>query len=218
MSYPAHIGIPITKGERTRAHIVATAAGLFWRRSFHGVSVDQVAQAAQVNKATVYRYFADKNDLALAVTRFNGAASIEMVFDSSFAENSSPEDRLAAIYSKVYCAHRQMLEDENDVYGCPIIALAHELGQELPELRVEAQRVFTRVEALMTEIAGDAYAAKGIRADPAALGRTLTQLLHGAFASSRLSASPERLLDAGEASLALIGFPDTPIIQPEQTT
>ncbi|MEM8726110.1 MAG: helix-turn-helix domain-containing protein, partial [Pseudomonadota bacterium] len=50
----------LTKGERTRAHIVSVASGLFWRRNFHGVSVDQIADAAEVNKATVYRYFADK--------------------------------------------------------------------------------------------------------------------------------------------------------------
>ena len=46
-----------TRGERTRAHIIACAASLFWARSFHGVSVDRVAEAAEVNKATVYRYF-----------------------------------------------------------------------------------------------------------------------------------------------------------------
>ena len=207
--------IPLTKGERTRAHIVTTAAGLFWRRSFHGVSVDQVAQAAKVNKATVYRYFADKNDLALAVTRHNGAASIELIFEASFAEHSAPQDRLAAIYARAHCAHRQTQLEESDVYGCPIIALALELGQELPEVRREAQLIFERVEAMMTDIARDALKAQGNPSDPTVLGRTLMQLLHGSFASARISRNPERVRDAGKASLALIGFADTPIQQLE---
>jgi len=206
----------LTKGERTRAHIVATAASLFWRSSFHGVSVDQVAIAAEVNKATVYRYFADKNDLALAVTRYNGAASIEMVFRSSFAEHTAPQDRLAAIYRKAYGVHFETCENEGDVYGCPIVGLSLELGQELPALRIEAQKIFDQIEAMLIEIVRDANAALGVTANPARVGRTLGQLLHGAFASARISADPGRMLEAGEASLALIGFPQTPIITSEQ--
>ncbi len=208
--------VPATKGERTRAHIIATAAGLFWRRSFHGVSVDQIANAANVNKATVYRYFADKHDLAFAVMRYNGAASIEMVFDSSFVDHTAPEERLAAIYRKAHCVHFETSQREGDVYGCPIVGLSLELGQEFPALRAEAQRIFSQIEAKMIEIVRDANAVRGISANPAPLGRTLTQLLHGAFASARISADPQRMLDAGEASLALIGFPQTPILSTEQ--
>ncbi len=210
------IDVLMTKGERTRAHIVATAASLFWQRNFHGVSVDKVAIAAKVNKATVYRYFADKDDLAFAVIRYNGEASIEHLFKSSFAEYGAAQDRLAAIYRKAYCSHLQTFDQENDVYGCPIVGLALELGQELPALREEAQRIFDQVETMLIEIARDANASRKITTNPAVLGRTLTQLLHGAFASARVAADPQRILDAGQASLALIGFPETQILQTEQ--
>lgn len=207
--------VTLTKGERTRAHIVATAANLFWRRNFHGVSVDQIAEAAKVNKATIYRYFADKNDVALAVARFNGEMSLDMVFAGSFADHTAPQARLAAIYRHVYCAHAETLSDDGDVYGCPVVGLALELGQELPQLRKEASKVFEQVEAMLTQIVRDAYRAKDITSDPVTLGGTLTQLLHGAFASARLAADPNLVLDAGRASLALIGFPDTPILETE---
>ncbi|MEM1052357.1 MAG: TetR/AcrR family transcriptional regulator [Pseudomonadota bacterium] len=205
----------LTKGERTRAHIVTTAAGLFWRRNFHGVSVDQIAEAAKVNKATIYRYFADKNDIALAVTRYNGEISLEIIFAGAFSEFSAPNARLAAIYRQVYCAQADTQNEDGDVYGCPIVGLALELGQELPALREEAGRIFNQVEQMMTQIARDAYALKEIAADPAPLGRTLTQLLHGAFASARLASDPQLIVDAGSASLALIGFPNTPILETE---
>ncbi|WP_298335357.1 TetR/AcrR family transcriptional regulator [uncultured Erythrobacter sp.] len=207
----------LTKGERTRAHIVATAASLFWRRNFHGVSVDEVAQAAKVNKATVYRYFADKNDIALAVARFNGEMSLDLVFAGSFAEFSAPQDRLAAIYRQAHCAHAQTATENGDIYGCPIVGLALELGQEIPKIREEANRIFAQVEEMLTRIARDAYELRGTKADPASLGRTLTQLLHGAFASARLASDPQLILDAGNASLTLIGFPDTPILETELT-
>ncbi|MEL7447139.1 MAG: helix-turn-helix domain-containing protein, partial [Pseudomonadota bacterium] len=108
-----------TKGERTRAHIVATAASLFWRRSYHGVSVDQIAAEAQVNKATVYRYFADKADLALAVVKYHGAFSLEMVFSASFAQAEAPDQRLAGIYAQVHRCHplRSSAECEHNRLG-----------------------------------------------------------------------------------------------------
>ncbi len=205
-----------TKGERTRAHIIATAASLFWRHSFHGVSVDLVADAAEVNKATVYRYFADKRDLALAVVQYNGAITLEMLFAATFDEYSEPQDRLAAIYARAYSIHLAMHAETGDVFGCPIVGLALELGQDMPEIRTEAQAVFDRVEQYFITIAADAIAARAAQGVSSSLGRTLTQLLHGAFASARVATDPSRVLDAGHASLALIGFPDTPIIKQEQ--
>ncbi|MCK0129476.1 TetR/AcrR family transcriptional regulator [Erythrobacter sp. F6033] len=202
-----------TKGERTRAHIVATAAGLFWRRNFHGVSVDLVAEAANVNKATIYRYFADKGDLALAVVRYNGAVTIETIFAGSFDTFAQPQDRLAAIYRFAYGAHASTHEESGDVYGCPIVGLALELGQDMPEIRREAQQIFDQVENYLTIIARDAIAARGLDHHAETLGRTLTQLLHGAFASARVAAAPDHMLDAGNASLALIGYPNTSILE-----
>ncbi len=204
-----------TRGERTRAHIVSVAAGLFWRRNFHGVAVDEVAAAAEVNKATIYRYFADKRDLALAVVRQHGAATLANVFEASVVEHPAPEARLAAIYRHAYCVHVETHEQDGDLHGCPIVGLALELGQDMPEVREEAQRVFDEVERHMRDIAAAAITSGSATGDPAALGRTLTQLLHGAFASARVSANPEQVLDAGRASLTLIGYPSTAILETE---
>ena len=204
-----------TRGERTRANIVACASTLFWQRSFHAVSVDQVAEAAGVNKATVYRYFADKRDLACAVVRHNGVMTLELVFRASFSEYEAPQDRLAAIYRAAYTTHSQMHASNGDMYGCPIVGLSLELGQEIPEVREEASRIFDEAERYFTKIAQQALETRGGGEDPAILGRTLTQLMHGANASSRLAVDAGRVLDAGRASLALIGFPETPILSKE---
>ena len=111
MNMPAKL----TKGERTRAHIVASAATMFWRKSFNGVSVDDIAAEAQVNKATIYRYFADKADLALAVTRHQGVLTLNHIFDASFAEHGAPDARLASIYAKAHFVHVQTMKEEGDI-------------------------------------------------------------------------------------------------------
>ena len=49
--------------ERTRAAIVEAALGLFGARGFDGVTLGEIADAAQVGYRTVFRYFADKEEL-----------------------------------------------------------------------------------------------------------------------------------------------------------
>ena len=55
--------------EKTRRAIFAAAADLFSRRGFDGVSVDDIARAAGVNKAMIYYHFADKLALYREIVR-----------------------------------------------------------------------------------------------------------------------------------------------------
>jgi AcrR family transcriptional regulator len=48
---------------QTRRHIADTACRLFVERGFDAVTVDEVAQAAEVSKKTVFNYFPTKEDL-----------------------------------------------------------------------------------------------------------------------------------------------------------
>ncbi|MHA7820910.1 MAG: TetR/AcrR family transcriptional regulator [Erythrobacter sp.] len=194
----------LTRAESTRLKILDAAAGLFWRRSFHGVSVDEIALRSEVNKATIYRYYLDKSELALAALSYNGDATIAQVFEPVFAHHEGPEDRLCQVFICLYHAHRQLDEREGDLFGCPLAGLALELGQDMPDLRVEAQRIFERIEAYMRAIV-DASPAARLAAPPDMLARMLVQVLHGAFTSARLAIDPARILDAANAALILIG-------------
>lgn len=57
---------PATDG---RTRIVRSARQLFTRTGFKTVSMQQIADAAGVNKATLYHHFADKEDLFVEVLR-----------------------------------------------------------------------------------------------------------------------------------------------------
>lgn len=58
-----------TGGEKTKASILAAAARLFGANGFSETSVDDVAKAAGVNKALIYYYFRNKEELALTLFR-----------------------------------------------------------------------------------------------------------------------------------------------------
>lgn len=195
-----------SKAAATRDRILEVAAALFWRRSFHAVAMDELAEEAKVNKATIYRYFADKADLAMSVARLNGSQVEANIFVPAFEHHATAEDRLAAIYRCMTARLVQLHAAEGDVYGCPMAGLVLELGQEMPELRAETADIFGRIESHFRRIATQAIeegAVEGWTSE--ALGSTLLQILHGAFVSSRLSSSPAPFFRSANASLALIG-------------
>jgi AcrR family transcriptional regulator len=56
-----------TGGDKTKKKILETAEKLFAKHGFDATSVDLVAQTAGVNKALIYYYFKNKNDLVLCL-------------------------------------------------------------------------------------------------------------------------------------------------------
>ena len=94
-------------GPERRETILSAAQGLFARKGFHGVSIDEIARAVNVSPAILYRHFASKQTLYDAVldkfacqrqsyvdtivnhgTRFEDAlAGMTQVYIENIAEN-----------------------------------------------------------------------------------------------------------------------------------
>ncbi|MFV8132703.1 TetR family transcriptional regulator [Streptomyces syringium] len=54
---------------RTRAALTDTALELFTERGFNGVTLDELCDAVEISKRTFFRYFAGKEDVAMAPTQ-----------------------------------------------------------------------------------------------------------------------------------------------------
>lgn len=55
------------RGRRTRDELVAAATALFHERGYHATGIDDIGEAAGVTGPAVYRHFASKADLLVAV-------------------------------------------------------------------------------------------------------------------------------------------------------
>ncbi len=72
----------------TRLLILDTAWRLFMEKGFFDTQMKDVAAATGLSRTSLYRYYADKSDLAMALA--------ERIFDELRADSSWKEERLAA--------------------------------------------------------------------------------------------------------------------------
>jgi AcrR family transcriptional regulator len=72
------------------------AARLFGRNRFHEVRMEDIAAEAEVGKGTLYRYFADKDELYLALLKRASHQYLELV-DAAVARAATPRAKLRAL-------------------------------------------------------------------------------------------------------------------------
>jgi TetR/AcrR family fatty acid metabolism transcriptional regulator len=107
-----------------RAEIMQAAERLFTSRRFHEVTLDDVAQGAHVGKGTIYRYFADKDDLFFQTATHGFDELIALLGENVPARAPFPEKLLSAcrLISEFFSRRRElfrlMQNEEGRVQWC----------------------------------------------------------------------------------------------------
>lgn len=84
------------RGLATRARILATAIGIFAAKGYDGASVDEIVEAAGVNKRMVYHYFENKLGLYREVLRdvYGRLSKVEI---AAVAEHADLDEMLESV-------------------------------------------------------------------------------------------------------------------------
>jgi AcrR family transcriptional regulator len=133
-----------------RERILSTAYQLFTQRGTRAVGTDEVIAVSGVAKATLYRHFASKNDLVLAVLqRREQLWTIDLVEQQSRLRGATPEDQLLAIFDVFH----DWFQKREDFEGCSFINVLLELGAAHPAGQASIQylgniRAIVRARAL----------------------------------------------------------------------
>jgi len=122
-----------TPGPRER--LVRATIDLFYRRGYAAVSVNEIIAESQTHKASFYRYFSSKEDLAreyLQAQQKLFGATLQSLLNRS----NDPRD-----FVRRWCALLQRQAKREGYAGCPLARLLGSLGEAGGELRAEATQV-----------------------------------------------------------------------------
>ena len=183
---------PTPRGE-ARERILETAFRLFYAHGVRGVGVDTIIAASGVAKATFYKHFPSKDDLAVAYLDRVDALWRGQLQAAAAAAGPDPRVRLVGMFDALLAVCEQ-----DDFHGCAFINTAAESAPGSP---VHARSVEhkTEVRAWVRDIA-----VQGGARDPAALARALNLLLDGALAEGVLDGDPSAARAAKDAAAALV--------------
>jgi AcrR family transcriptional regulator len=180
------VAAPLTVEPTPRQRIVQSAYELFARRGIRGVGIDEVIERAAVAKATLYRHFASKEELALAfLERREELWTHGFVEAGARSRGATPEEQLLAIFDVFDGWFR-----EEDFEACSFINVLLELNdREHPLGRASADHL-ANIRAILRGLAEEA----GLR-DPDGFARKWHILMKGSIVSAA-EGDPEAALRA----------------------
>src|ERR1700722_8181494 len=90
-----------TKTPRLSERMLEAAGRLFGTRRFHEVRMEDIAAEAEVGKGTLYRYFADKEELYLGLLD-RASCQYRKLIDAEVAKADGPGKKLRALVAAGY--------------------------------------------------------------------------------------------------------------------
>jgi AcrR family transcriptional regulator len=153
-----------------RERILVAAGDLFHKQGIRGVGVEAIAEAAQTNKMTLYRYFASKDELITEWVRGMIAHKEEDWKDLSAKYRGDPEGQLQE-WSRRIAAKLRAMEERGSALGNAFA--------ELPDPNHPARRVMQEHKVREHKRVVRLCKAAGFR-DPAFSANLFTMMLEGA--------------------------------------
>jgi AcrR family transcriptional regulator len=127
-----------TPAVSARERILTAAYVLFSRRGIRAVGTEEVIERAGVAKATLYRHFATKNDLVLAVLqRREELWTHGLIEERSRQRGNTPEEQLLAIFDVLH----DWFQLRDGYEGCSFINVLLELGPDHPAGRASIAHI-----------------------------------------------------------------------------
>jgi len=130
-----------------RERLIEAAGRLFHARSYEAVGVQELCDAAGVNKGSFYHYFPSKDDLAAAVIDAQWANVRDEILTPTLADDIAPLARIERFFARLARNQRSARKDLGVTPGCPLANLSGELCTHEPKLRRKLARVFVGMRA-----------------------------------------------------------------------
>jgi len=189
----------MNKGELTRQRIVAASAPIFNQRGFAGASMQDILEAAGLEKGGLYRHFASKEELSVAAFKY----SLQLVTEARAAGASNSP---GAIPRLIHIVHQFTTVPSPMPGGCPIMNTAIDADDTQPALRALANDAIQAWKSRLARIV-----AAGIRTgeiasgtSPRRIANLIVATLEGSIMISRLEGNRNAMRDAEDSLSAVL--------------
>lgn len=191
----------MSKAEETKKFIVETTASLFNKRGYAGTSLSDITEATGLTKGSIYGNFENKEDIALAVYRFN-TKRLDLALEADLAAQTTASGKLKA-FTEYYRNGWKRLSERG---GCPLMNAAVEADDNLPFLQKEVQGSFKKLSDKIVSIIETGIRNKEFRKDisPVNYAYTFLMLIEGSILLSKIENNPKHLKTAADRILSII--------------
>ncbi|MEW2545054.1 TetR family transcriptional regulator [Streptomyces sp. NPDC047002] len=122
-------GLRARKKQRTRDDLMRVALQLFTTQGYEATTVDEIVEAVEVSQRTFFRYFASKEDVALAIVSL-----VEGQFVEQLRVRPPEEGPLSALRAAITAGWAQIGETIEDVAPVELVMKAYRMIESTPAL------------------------------------------------------------------------------------
>lgn len=130
----------MSKAEKTKQFIIEKTASLFNSKGYTSTSLSDITQATGLTKGSIYGNFENKDEVALAVYRYNSdllSKNMARSFGNEFPTTLEKLYAFVAFYRKNW---RSVFSNG----GCPLMNAATEADDTFPVLKNQVKRSFEK--------------------------------------------------------------------------
>lgn len=150
----------MSKGEQTRAMILARVAPLFNQQGYYGASLSDIMRQTGMEKGGIYNHFKSKEQLALESFDY-AYALLDQRIRAALADKKHAIERLYAMLNYF----QDLIDDPPIAGGCPILNTAIESDDAEPALRDRARNAMDELSNTIQRIISKGIERGEIRPD-----------------------------------------------------
>jgi len=129
------------KQERVRTELINAAMALFLERGFDATTVDDIADAAQVGRRTLFRYFESKGDIVMAWTR-----GMTDVLAEALAARPADEPPMHSLREAILVFVKRITQESVNAYEFTVLI------ERTPSLRLHSIRKHAEWEEALSAV------------------------------------------------------------------
>lgn len=184
----------------TRSRILAAAREMFHGRSYADVGIQEICEAARVQKGSFYHFFPSKRDLAMAVIDDMAEDWAHGFVAEAFDQNLPPVERLDYMIDAAYYWQKAAADIEGRMPGCLFGNLALEMSTRDDVMRAKLNAVFDRARDKFRATLDEAVLTGALAAmNTVATASAMLAFLEGIILLAKTRNDPELILVLGPA-------------------